>query len=147
MKKIQIITLLICSNLAFSQGSVDESKSFDKLTSEELFQIGEISAINSYKKNLPNAITGFFLGSTAMDLTSLAKVKDFKMKKWTSKLSLDEDIIESDWFVKGFISKRKELVIESMRRGRVIGRLVITAAVSILLLNEFEILWDRYNYY
>lgn len=102
MKSIIIISLLIFANPIFSQASVTESKSF-----EELYQLGEINAIKSYRNDLPNAITGFFFGSLAIDVTSAVEFNDFKIKRMTSNLDLDEAILNNEWFLKGFISKRK----------------------------------------
>ena len=140
MKKTTLIFLLLSTNLMLCQKSISETKSYEELTKEELFQIGEVAAINSYKDEIPNTILGFFLGSIAIDaVASKNSVRGDKYKRWTKKLDIDDRIISDAWFTDGFITKRKEMVIESIRTGRLAGRLIAAAATAYILINIDDI--------
>ena len=127
---ITLLTFLLITATVSAQKSLSEIKVYEELTKEELFQIGELAAINSYNDKAPNIILGFFFGSIAIDLVSSTnKINQNKYKRWTKKLDFDDRIISDFWFADGFITKRKEQIIESFRTGRVAARVAATIAV------------------
>ena len=140
MKNVIVITILILSNLAFGQVSIADSKSFDELSSEELYQLGVLTAIESYNNKVNNSVLGFFFGTIAIDLTASIEIdSQAKYQKWIKNLNLSNDIKENRWFIRGFITKRKEQKINSMRKGRIIFAAASVAAISILLPDIVEL--------
>ncbi len=139
MKKLFFI-LLILSNFVFGQESIADSKSFDELSSEELYQLGVLSAIDSYNDKVNNSVLGFFFGGFAIDLTASIDIDNqAKYQKWVKKISLSNDIKENRWFIRGFITKRKEQKINSMRKGRIIFSAASVVAISYLLPDLVEL--------
>ena len=125
---------MLVSNIIFSQISLTEIKPYEELTKEELFQIGEIAAINSYQDEVSNTVLGFFLGSLVIDIVAYQKsIPDVKYKRWTKKLELDKKIIYDDWFIEGFVTKRLEQKIISYRKGRVYARAASVAVLFFVL--------------
>ena len=124
---------------AIAQKSLSEINSYEELTKEELFQIGEIAAINSYNDDVANIILGVFLGSIAIDAVASNNKAGNRYKRWTKRLELDDRIISDKWFKDGFITKRKEQTIQSIRAGRLVGRGAAVVATVYLLTNIDEI--------
>ena len=140
MKNVIVITLLILSNLAFGQVSIADSKPFDELSSEELYQLGVLTAIESYNNNVNNSVLGFFFGTIAIDLTASIDIDNqVRYQKWIKNVKLSNDIKENRWFIRGFITKRKVQKINSMRKGRIIFSAASVAAISFLLPDLVEL--------
>ena len=141
MKNLVIVLAVVFMTApAVAQKSLSDLKPYEELTKEELFQIGEIAAINSYNDSTANIILGIFAGSFAIDaVASNNTISLSKYKRWTKRLDLDEEIISDNWFIDGFVSKRKTQIIESIRAGR-LGVRIAAAAATVYLLTEADVI-------
>ena len=138
MKKL-VLAVVFMTAPAIAQKSLSDLKPYEELTKEELFQIGEVAAINSYNENTANIILGIFAGSFAIDaVASRHTISARTYKRWTKRLDLDEEIISDKWFTDGFITKRKTRIIESIRAGR-LGVRIAAAVATVYLLTEADI--------
>lgn len=140
MKKLLLVlAVLFLTSPAIAQKNLSDLKPYEELTKEELFQMGEIAAINSYNDGTANIILGIFAGSFAIDaVASKNSINSSQYKRWTKRLDLDEEIISDDWFAKGFITKRKTKIIESIRAGR-LGVRIAAAAFTVWLISEADL--------
>lgn len=136
MKKITVITFLLLSSLVFCQKSLAESKDFEQLTKEELYQIGKVSALDSYTKNTTNLVVGIFVGSFAIDAVNGDTNIVQKYERWVKEIDIDDRFKENKWFSKGFIDTRKEMIVKSLRKGRLITRIVGTVGLVYLISND-----------
>ena len=136
MKKITVISFLLFSSLVFCQKSLAESKDFDQLTKEELYQIGKVSALDSYTKKTTNLVVGIFVGSFAIDVVNGDTNITQKYERWVKEIDIDDRFKENKWFSKGFIDARKEMIVKSLRKGRLITRIVGTASLVYLISND-----------
>ena len=141
MKKLLLVlAILFLTAPAIAQKNLSDLKPYEELTKEELFQMGEIAAINSYNDGTANIILGIFAGSFAIDaVASKNSINSSQYKRWTKRLDLDEEIISDDWFAKGFITKRKTKIIESIRAGR-LGVRIAAAAATVYFLSEADVI-------
>ena len=134
--KKAVILIFFLSNYSYSQVSLTELKPYEELSKEELYQIGEIAAIESFEDDVSNKVLGFFFGSIAIDWVISEKrlsASDRKYKKWTRDLDINKQIINDDIFIEGFFSKRKEQLAASYRGGRLIARVVAVVAAFLVL--------------
>ena len=134
--KKAVILIFLFSNYSYGQESLTELKPYEELSKEELYQIGEIAAIESFKDDFSNRVLGFFFGSIAMDWVASEKAlsaSDSKYKRWTKDLDINKQIINDDMFIEGFFSKRKEQLTASYRGGRVIARVVSVVVAALVL--------------
>lgn len=134
--KKAVILIFFLSNYSFGQINLIELKPYEELSKEELFQIGEIAAIESFNHDASNKVLGFFFGSIAIDWVASEKTlsaSERKYKRWTKDLDIDKKIINDDMFVEGFFSKRKEQLVSSFRGGRVLARVASIVAAAFVL--------------
>jgi predicted secreted acid phosphatase len=107
--------------------------------------MGQLYGSKQYNDELTDIAAGFFLGSLAIDgASSFKEISDKKYKKWTKKIDLDERILNNSFFSEGFVQKRKEQAISSMRKGRLIARSAFTLGIILFLVDELE---DDDDYY
>jgi hypothetical protein len=107
--------------------------------------MGPLYASNQYNDDFAHIAAGFFLGSLAIDgVSSFRETSDRKYKKWTRKIDLDEKILNNNYFSEGFVQKRKEQAITSMRKGRLIARSALTLGIILVLIDELD---DDDDYY
>lgn len=145
MKRIVLLLVLFSIRTLIGQVSVSEVKESDDLTQEDMFLMGQLYGSKQYNDELTDIAAGFFLGSLAIDgASSFKEISDRKYKKWTRKIDLDERILNNSFFSEGFVQKRKEQAISSMRKGRLIARSAFTLGIILFLVDELE---DDDDYY
>ena len=146
MKRIVLLLVLFSVRTLAGQVSISEVKEYEDLTKEDMFLMGQLYASKQYNDELTDIAAGFFLGSLAIDASSSFKdFSDRKYKKWTRKIDLDERILNNSFFSEGFVQKRKEQAILSMRKGRLIARSAFTLGVILFLVDELEEEDDYYK--
>ena len=139
MKKIVLLLVVFSIKTLVGQVSVNEVKEFVNLTKEDMFLMGQLYASKQYNDDFANIAAGFFLGSLAIDgVLSFKEISDRKYKKWTRKIDLDEKILNNNFFYDGFVYKRKEQAILSMRKGRLIARSAFTLGIILFLIDELD---------
>ena len=139
MKKIILLLVVFSTKTLVGQVSVNEVKEFENLTKEDMFLMGQLYASKQYNDDFANIAAGFFLGSLAIDgVSSFKEISDRKYKKWTRKIDLDEKILNNEFFYDGFVYKRKEQAILSMRKGRLIARSAFTLGIILFLIDELD---------
>ena len=138
MKKLIILLAVVFMTAQVTaQKNLTEVKGYEELTKEELFQVGELAAINSYNDSVGNIILGVFAGSFAVDaVASKNNISKSQYNRWTKRLDLDDRIINDKWFAEGFTTKRKIQIIESIRAGRLGVRIAAIAATIAILTQE-----------
>ena len=145
MKKIVLLLIFFSTKTLVGQVSVNQVKEFDDLTKEDMFLMGQLYASNQYNDDFAHIAAGFFLGSLAIDgVSSFRETSDRKYKKWTRKIDLDEKILNNNYFSEGFVQKRKQQAITSMRKGRLIARSALTLGIILVLIDELD---DDDDYY
>ena len=139
MKKIILLLVVFSTKTLVGQVSVNEVKEFENLTKEDMFLMGQLYASKLHNDDFANIAAGFFLGSLAIDgVSSFKEISDRKYKKWTRKIDLDEKILNNEFFYDGFVYKRKEQAILSMRKGRLIARSAFTLGIILFLIDELD---------